>query len=153
VVFAVGRPIACQSRLQTTVATSSMESEYMALYAGMQELVWLWGVMKELKLPLLEPTSFFLDSQSAEDLAINPVFNKRSKYIVIKYHWVRQHVVGGIFGIAQLLHVCTSHMSSDMFTKALTGPAFVTHRDTTSGTKRSMSSVVESRQPKKVRKR
>ena len=153
VVFAGGGPIAWQSRLQTTVATSSMESEYMALYAGMQELVWLWGVMKELQLPLLEPTSFFLDSQSAEDLAMNPVFHKRSKHIAIKYHWVRQHVVGGIFGTARLVHVNTHEMSADIFTKALTGPAFVTHRDTTSGTKRSMSSVVESRQPKKGRKR
>jgi hypothetical protein len=153
VVFAGGGPIAWQSRLQTTVATSSMESEYMALYAGMQELVWLRGVMKELQLPLLEPTSFFLDSQSAEDLAMNPVFHKRSKHIAIKYHWVRQHVVGGIFGTARLVHVNTHEMSADIFTKALTGPAFVTHRDTTSGTKRSMSSVVESRQPKKGRKR
>jgi hypothetical protein len=64
VVFAGGGPIAWQSRLQTTVATSSMESEYMALYGGMQELVWLRGVSKELRLPILEPTRFFLDSQS-----------------------------------------------------------------------------------------
>jgi hypothetical protein len=149
VVLAGGGPIAWQSRLQTTVATSSMESEYMAMYGGMQELVWLRGVMAELGLPISEPTPFFLDSQSAEDLAMNPVFHKRSKHIAIKFHWVRQHVVGGKFGTARLVHVNTHEMTADIFTKALTGPAFVTHRDTLSGVKRSISSVVQSRQRKR----
>ena len=36
------------------------------MYAGMQELVWLRGVLKEVGLPCCEPTPFFLDSQSAE---------------------------------------------------------------------------------------
>jgi hypothetical protein len=152
VVFAGGGPIAWQSKLQTTVATSSMESEYMALYGGMQEIVWLRGVLEELGLPMFEPTPFFLDSQSAQDLAMNPVFHKRSKHVAIKYHWVRQHVIGGIFGTCRLCHVCTDDMSADIFTKALSGPKFNTHRDTVSGTKRSSSSVVESRQPKKARK-
>jgi hypothetical protein len=149
VVFAGGGPIAWQSKLQTTVATSSMESEYMALYAGMQELVWLRGVMKELRMPITEPTPFCIDSQSAQDLALNPVFHKRSKHIAIKYHWIRQHVVGGKFGTARLIHVCTGDMSADIFTKALSGPVFIKHRETLSGSKRSLSSVVESRQPKR----
>ena len=153
VVFAGGGPLPSQSRLQTTVATSGMESELMALYGSMQELVWLRGVMKELGLPILEPTPSFLDSQSAQDLAMNPVFHKRSKHIAIKYHWVRHHIVGGIFGTARLVRVDTLEMTADIFTTALSGLSFVTHRDTTSGTKRSRSSVVESRQPKKVRKR
>ena len=53
-------------------------------YAGMQELVWLRGVLDELGLRLREPTPFFLDSKSARDLALNPVFHKRSKHIEIK---------------------------------------------------------------------
>ena len=47
IVFAAGELIAWQSKLQTTVSTSSMQSEYQATYAGMQELVWLRGVMAE----------------------------------------------------------------------------------------------------------
>ena len=41
--------------------------------ASMQAIVWLRGVFAELDLRLREPTPFFLDSQSAEDLALNAV--------------------------------------------------------------------------------
>ena len=64
-----------------------MQAEHQAIYAGMQEVVSLRGVMAD-----LEPTPFFLNSQSAEDRAPNPVYHKRSKHIEVKYHWVQEHV-------------------------------------------------------------
>ena len=54
--FMAGGPIAWQSRLQTTVATSSMEAEYMAAYALIQEICWLRGVLSELGFNSDEPT-------------------------------------------------------------------------------------------------
>ena len=143
VVFGAGGPIAWQSKLQTTVSTSSMQSEYQALYAGMQELVWLRGVMAELSLPCVEPTPFFLDSQSAEDLALNPVYHKRSKHIEIKYHWVREHVnPDGPYGTAKLIHVKSSDQSADIYTKALVGENFEIHRARNLGEKRKSSRAV-----------
>ena len=73
VVFAAGGPLAWGSQLQATVATSSMQSEYQGMYAGMQVTVWFLGVLSEISLPLCEPTPFSPDSQSAEDLVMNPV--------------------------------------------------------------------------------
>ena len=79
----------------------------------------------ELQLGLSEPTPFFLDSQSAEDLAVNPEYHKRSKHIEIKYHWVREHVdADGEFRTARLIHVRTGDQTADIFTKALTGVMF-----------------------------
>jgi len=154
VVFAAGGPIAWQSKLQTTVSTSSMQAEYQAMYAGMQELVWLRGVMAELGLPFCEPTPFFLDSQSAEDLALNPVFHKRSKHIVIKYHWVREHVdPDGDLRTAQLIHVRTGDQSADLYTKALTGPTFDAHRERNLGERRKPSSEVAEESQRKRRRR
>jgi hypothetical protein len=128
VVFAAGGPISWQSKLQSTVATSSMQSEYQALYAGMQEIVWLRGVMEEVGLPFCDPTPFFLDAQSAQDLATNPVYHKRSKHIEIKYHWVREHVdPDGNFHTATLHHVTSENQSADIYTKALTGTLQITH--------------------------
>ena len=127
--FAAGGPIAWQSKLQTTVSTSSMQSEYQATYAGMQKLVWLRGVMAEIQRGLREATPFFLDSQIAEDLALSPVFHKRSKHIAITYHWVREHVdPEGEERTAVLVHVRTGDQTADMLTKALCGPTFEEHR-------------------------
>ena len=85
--------------------------------------------MDELGLRLREPTPFFLDSQSARDLALNPVFHKRSKHIEIKYHWVREHVdPDGLFNTAILYHVGTDDQTADIFTKSLCGVTFEKHR-------------------------
>jgi len=142
IVFAAGGPISWQSKLQTTVVTSSMESEYMAMYAGMQELVWLRGVLKELKCPLDKPTPFLVDSKSAKDLALNPVFHARSKHIDIKYHWLRQHTCLDMpegFRTATLYHCGTYDMSADIFTKSLAGNLFFYHAESITG-KRNRSS-------------
>ena len=40
VVYAAGGPIAWQSKLQTTVAVSTIEAEYMAAFGAIQELIW-----------------------------------------------------------------------------------------------------------------
>ncbi len=58
-VFTAGRPIAWQSRLQTTIAASSMEAEYMAVFALIQEICRLRGVMSELGFELEEPTRVY----------------------------------------------------------------------------------------------
>ena len=79
IVFLCAGAIAWQSKLQTTVATSSMESEYMAEYAAMQELVWLRGVFKELGLLVAKPTPFFMNSLSAKDLSENLVYQNFHK--------------------------------------------------------------------------
>ena len=132
IIFAAGGPISWQSKLQTTVAVSSMESEYMALFAGIQELVWIRGVLKELERPLGEPTPFLVDSKSAQDLAGNPVYHKRSKHIDIKYHWLRDHT-SEYFGTATLHHCATLDMSADIFTKALASSLFFQHAQTITG--------------------
>ena len=55
-----------------------------------------------------KPTPFFLDSQSAQDLALNTVFHKRSKRTAIKFHWVHEHVnPDGEYRTAKLIHVRT----------------------------------------------
>jgi hypothetical protein len=128
IIFAAGGPISWQSKLQTTVATSSMESEYMAMYAGMQELVWIRGVLKELGRPQRESTPFLIDSKSAQDLALNPVYHARSKHIDIKYHWLRQHTaIEEGFHTATLHHCSTIDMCADIFTKALGSSLFFRH--------------------------
>ena len=153
VVFAAGGPIAWQSKLQTTVSTSSMQSEYQAMYAGMQEIVWLRGVLGEIGITQCEPTPFFLDSQSAEDLAMNPVYHKRSKHVEIKYHFTREHVDPEGKNTAELIHVSTLEMAADIYTKALTGSLFEKHAETNLGKRKSSSQSARDKAPKSKRSR
>ena len=153
VVFAAGGPLSWQSKLQPTVATSSMQSEYQSLYAGMQELVWLRGVMGELGLPLSKPTPFFLDSQSADDLATNPVYHKRSKHIEVKYHWVREHLdPDGDYKTAVLHWVSTDNQSADIYTKSLTGGTLLAHRKRNLGEDCLSSETIKARNFKKAKR-
>ena len=120
----------------------------MAMYAAVQELVWLRGVLKEIGLPCLAPIPLFIDSQSAQDLAMNPVAHQRSKHIDIKYHWIREHVGEDGFGTAECFHVKSEQESADIFTKSLTGIPFETHDATVRGKRPSISSEVKDRAPK-----
>ena len=141
VVFAAGGPLSWQSKLQTTASTS-------------EEIVWLRGVLTELQFRMCEPTPFFLDSQSAEDLALNPIFYKRSMHIAIKYHWVREHVdPDGEFQTARLIHVRTGDQTADIFIKALTGLIFLTHRSQSLGMDRKTSIEVARDNMKRQRQR
>ena len=95
--------------VSTSPAPSASVNTCMS-YAGMQEIVWLRGLLAELDFRLSEPTPFFLDSQSAEGLALNSVYHKRSKHIEIKYHWVREHAdPDGEFRIAPTESNTTQH--------------------------------------------
>ena len=125
VVYAAGGPIAWQSKLQTTIAVSTMEAEYMAAFGAIQELIWTKGVMSELDFDYVGPMILHMDSQSAMALAKNPTHHKRSKHIDIKYHWLREHTYEN--GTVELVHCATGDMVADVMTKALDGPLHEKH--------------------------
>lgn len=151
--FAAGGPIVWQSKLQTTVATSSMQSEYQCIYSGLQEVLWVRGVTGEIKLRLIKPTPFFIDSQSAQDLAENPVFHKKSKHIEIKYHMVREHVDPNQFNTIKLVHVHTSQQAADIYTKSLVGLSYMEQRKRNLGEKIKSSTEVINEGPRDKRRR
>ena len=59
-----------------------------------------------------------MDSKSASCSAKNPLYHKRSKYIDIKYHWIKEKIMGGSC-IVRLKPVGTEYIDADIFTKAL----------------------------------
>ena len=91
VIYAAGGPIAWQSKLQSTIAVSTMEAEYMAAFGAIQELIWTKGVLSEMGFDYIDPMILHMDAQSAIALTKNPTHHKRSKHIDIKYHWLREH--------------------------------------------------------------
>ena len=114
-----GGAIVWQSRLQPTVALSTMEAEYMALAEAAKEIAWLRRFLKELNYhgsSSEEPTVLNTDSQGAMALAKNPVSHARSKHIDIRHHFIREAITDKS---VWLQYVPTEDMTADSLTKGL----------------------------------
>ena len=74
----------------------------------------------------VDPVTLYMDSKSAICLTNNLIYHKRSKHIDIKYHWIREKIMGG-YPIVRLKHIGTENMDADNFTKALDYIFFIKH--------------------------
>jgi len=108
--------ISWKSQRQHTVATSSTEAEYMALYSAVQESIWLRRILKELKQLKDLPTMIYQDNQGTIALAKNPIFHSRSKHIDIKFHFTRDKIQDGTI---QVEYKSTQEMVADALTKSV----------------------------------
>ncbi|KAE8707655.1 ZNF511 protein [Hibiscus syriacus] len=82
-------PVSWKSTLQSTVALSTTEVEYMTVTETVKEAIWLQGLLGELGLEQ-KHIKVQCDSQSAIHLATNQVYYERMKHIDVRYHFVRE---------------------------------------------------------------
>jgi len=108
--------ISWRSQRQATVATSTTESEYMALYGATQEMIWLKKLLADLKYTSDEPTTMHQDSQGCIALATNPVYQTRTKHIDIKYYFIRDVIKCNRM---VLKYTCSEDMLADGMTNDL----------------------------------
>ena len=101
-IFFWGYPITWVSELQTEVALSTTEAEYIASSHCMRELIPFRNLILELqtRLDLLPPNitiscQVFEDNNGALELATKPKFKPRTKHIATTYHHVRDSVKSG----------------------------------------------------------
>ncbi|GJP83970.1 hypothetical protein CLOP_g14069 [Closterium sp. NIES-67] len=111
-----GGPTAWESKKQEDQALSSVESEYMALFRAIREVVWQRRLLAELGEEQQGPTPLYCDSQGAIALAKNPVLHGLTKHMKVKWHWVRSMVTAGE---VELHYVKTTAQPDDMMTKRL----------------------------------
>ncbi|CAI7845288.1 unnamed protein product [Closterium sp. NIES-54] len=111
-----GGPTAWESKKQVDQALSSMESEYMALFRAVREIVWQRRLLAELGEEQQGPTPLYCDSQGAIALAKNPVLHGLTKHMRVKWHWTRSMVAAGE---VELHYVKTTGQPADMMTKRL----------------------------------
>jgi hypothetical protein len=110
--------VSYQSKKQSTVATSTTESEYVAAANAVKELIWIKSLLKELgREDEAEGQDTLLsDSQGAIALGRNPEYHARTKHIDVQYHFIRECVENGTI---QLKYCPTKDMVADALTKAL----------------------------------
>ena len=75
-----GGAVSWQSRLQKTVALSTMEAEYMVAVEADKEILWMKDFIGQLGIRQDE-YRLYCDNQSAIDLAKNAAYHSRTKHI------------------------------------------------------------------------
>lgn len=124
-------PVLWKSKLQTEIALSTMEAEYVALSTACKDLFPLLDLVKELSsacgLQVRKDTNLHVkvheDNVGALTLGrLEPRrITPRSKHYALKYHWFREHI--GPRNI-QLVKIDTKEQLGDIFTKGLSPVPF-----------------------------
>ena len=108
------------SKIQSAVALSSSEAEYIALSMATQEATWMQKLLNDLH-ACVRPVKIMEDNQGAIAIAKNPVAHGRTKHINIRFHYVRQAIEEGNI---ELEYCPTEVMIADIFTKPLSKQRF-----------------------------
>jgi len=115
-----GGAVSWNSRLQPTVAVSTVEAEYMSAAAAVKEALWLRVLLAELGV-VVQPIRVHCDNQGAIKLLKHPIASQRSKHIDVLYHFAREKVMAGD---VEFIYISTHDMVADIFTKPLSKSKF-----------------------------
>jgi Reverse transcriptase (RNA-dependent DNA polymerase) len=131
VILMGGCPLVWASKLQSIIALSTTEAEYVALSQSMRQLLPMKQLVKEMsthldlhkEFAIRTMSTVFEDNNGALLLAqgIAPKMTPRSKHIAIIYHWWRYHVERGA---TEVVKIDTKIQQADILTKGLPRPQF-----------------------------
>jgi hypothetical protein len=138
VIMLANCPLVWASKLQTTIALSTQNAEYVALSQSLRELVHLRELLLDLMgtLGLGTDVAFETKSKAFEDNAAALQFAKtgkltlQNKHIATKYHWFRSHLQSDSnpTGWLEIDKVESDQQAADIFTKNLTHEKFTAAR-------------------------
>ena len=130
-----GAHISWFSKLQTEIALSTFEAEYVALSTSMHELLPFLDILVEvysgvsfkLSISTTIKSTVWEDNAACEKLAnmVHPHVTPRSKHFGIKYHWFCEKLVHRNISVE---HIDTKLQLADIFTKGLRSLPFQTLR-------------------------
>ena len=141
IIFMSECPILWVSRLQTEIATSTMEAEYIALSTAMRDLIPIKDKVETIinafdleKIPITKMCKTIVHEDNMGCLKLSQLepgrMTPRSKHYGIKYHWFRsqlkpKHIV--------IKHVDSKLQRADFLTKSLRTIPFQENRKLTMG--------------------
>ena len=133
VIMYAGCPLTWCSKLQTEIALSTTEAEYIALSQYVREVIPFMNLIVEVGdvFPLNNPKpkfhcKVFEDNRSCIRVAESPKFTPQTKHITIKYHHFRKHVSDKTIAI---FPINTTYQLADIFTKPLDRTIFTKLRE------------------------
>ncbi|GJZ62153.1 retrovirus-related pol polyprotein from transposon TNT 1-94 [Tanacetum coccineum] len=107
--------VSWSSKKQDCTALSTVKAKYVSLSACCAQILWMRKQLTDYgfhfnKFPI------YCDSKSAIAISCNPVQHSRTKNIVVRYHFIKEHVEKGTI---ELYFVKTDYQLADLFTKSL----------------------------------
>ena len=115
VVMLNDKPITWNCSKQSVVATSSFESEYLALSEGVKAGLYISNLLGEI-VEMIEPCILMVDNNAAKSFAESEGCNNRTKHVDIRLHFVRDYIAKGKFIIN---YVKSADNIADLLTKIL----------------------------------
>ena len=138
VVMYRGCPVTWASKMQTEIALSSTESEYIGLSHSLKQVIPLIELVKKLQtlgVELLDGNpkvhcKLFEDNSGAIEMARVPKIRPRTKHINVKYHHFRDYVFRNEISI---VYIHTDEQLADILTKPVNEQKLNKHRLTING--------------------
>ena len=120
-VFTISRGSVCwKSTIQSIVALSTTEAEYMTIVEAAKEALWLTGLVNELGVQQ-GGVQLHYDSQSVIYLAKNQIYHAITKHVDMRFHKIRELIASGEI---LLQKIGTAENAADMLTKPVTTDKF-----------------------------
>ncbi|GJR66764.1 hypothetical protein Tco_0012829 [Tanacetum coccineum] len=113
--FLGDRLVSWSSKRQKSVVISSTEPEYIAMSGCCAQILWMRSQLTDYGL-VFNKIPMYCDNKSPIALSCNNVQHSRSKYIDIRFHFIKEHVENGVI---ELYFVNTEYQLTDIFTKSL----------------------------------
>jgi hypothetical protein len=118
-IYANSAPIIWFSKAQTTVETSTLGSEFIAMKIAVELLEALRYRLRMFSIQIDGASNVFYDNKSVVSNSTVPESMLKKKHNAIAYHRVRESVASGALRIA---YVQSKSNNADLLTKPLPGP-------------------------------
>jgi hypothetical protein len=128
-------PFVWTSKLQTTIALSTQNAEYVTLSQSLRDLVPICEMLLDLAgtsntgtdIPITTQSKAFEDNAAALQFAHTGKLMPQNKHIATKYHWFCSHIQSDSNpdGWLQIEKVDTNNQAADIFTKNLQHEKFI----------------------------
>jgi hypothetical protein len=126
IIYLNGGPISWRTLLHKGHCGSPTESEYMAMYYAVTEVLSLRHLMDEIGYGQNAPTKVHEDNEGSIKVANNPRCHERLKHIDLKHHIIRDAIESKDI---EVMHVQTANQDADILTKPLPKKEHWRHAD------------------------
>ena len=97
------------------------EAEFRAMPRGIDEILWVQGILQDLRIHYEEPIRVLCDNRSAISIAHDPVYHDQIRHVNIDHYYIKEKLDEKIL---ETSHVNSTEQCADIFTKGLPTKTF-----------------------------